>query len=114
MVWAVAAGTNVPGSPSEVAVEVVDFGLKPVDSSACPMGRLAYGHGMTGHERGAGPLRSRDQIEDVMRRIGMSDRIPEARRVLPEVVDLDKDSDLLLRLGLSLDRIVDEMGGGPW
>lgn len=78
------------------------------------MGRLAYGHGMAGHERGVGPLRSREQIEDVMKRIGMSDRIPEARQVLPEVVDLDRDSDLLLRFGLSLDRIVDEMGGGPW
>ena len=44
----------------------------------------------------------------------MSDRIPEARRVLPEVVDLDRDADLLLRFGLSLDRIVDDMGGGPW
>jgi hypothetical protein len=69
---------------------------------------------MTGHEPGAGPLRSRDQIEDVMRRIGMSDRIPEARRVLPEVVDLDRDGNLLLRFGLTLDRIIDEMGGGPW
>ena len=69
------------------------------------MGRRAYRHGMTGHERGAGSLRSRQQIEDVMRRIGMSDRIPEARRVLPEVVDIDKDSDLLLRLGLSLDQL---------
>jgi len=49
-----------------------------------------------------------------MRRVGMSDRIPEARRVLPEVVDLDRDSDLLLRLGLTIDRIVNEMGGGPW
>ena len=69
---------------------------------------------MTGHERGAGSVRSRAQIEAVMRRVGLADRIPEARRVLPEVVDLDKDSDLLLRLGLTLDRIVNDMGGGPW
>ena len=69
---------------------------------------------MTEHKRGAGSVRSRAQIEAIMRRVGLADRIPEARRVLPETVDIDKDSDLLLRLGLTLDRIVNDMGGGPW
>jgi hypothetical protein len=58
--------------------------------------------------------RRRSDIEAIMRRTGLADGVDEARRTLPEVVDLDRDSDLLLRLGLSLDRIVDQMGGGPW
>lgn len=49
-----------------------------------------------------------------MRRIGLFDQIEEAHRVLPEVVDLDRDSQLLLGLGLSIDRIADELGAGPW
>ena len=59
-------------------------------------------------------VRSRDQIERIMRRIGRADQIPAARKVLPEVVDLDRDANLLQQFGLSLDRIVDELGGGPW
>jgi hypothetical protein len=58
--------------------------------------------------------RTRTQIEQVMRRIGLSDRIEEAQRVLPEVVDLDRDARLLLGLGLSIDRIADDLGAGPW
>ncbi len=58
--------------------------------------------------------RTRTQIEHVMRRIGLSDRIEEAHRLLPEVVDLDRDALLLLGLGLSIDRIADELGAGPW
>jgi hypothetical protein len=69
---------------------------------------------MTGQERGPGTLRSREQVEDIMRRVGMADRIPEAREILPEEVDLDRDAGLLLKLGLSIDRIVNDMGGGPW
>ena len=58
--------------------------------------------------------RTRTQIERVMRRVGLGDRIAEARRTLPEVVDLDRDASLLLALGLSLDRIADDLGAGPW
>jgi hypothetical protein len=58
--------------------------------------------------------RTRAQIEQAMRRIGLSDRIGEARRVLPEVVDLDRDAVLLLGLGLSIDRLADDLGAGPW
>ncbi len=58
--------------------------------------------------------RSRAQIERVMRRVGLGDRITEARRTLPEVVDLDRDAGLLLTLGLSIDRVADELGAGPW
>jgi hypothetical protein len=69
---------------------------------------------MTGQGRSASRQRSRSEIEAVMRQIGLSDRIGEAREILPEVVDIDRDADLLLRLGLSMDRIVDRLGGSAW
>ncbi len=59
-------------------------------------------------------LRSRDQIERIMRRVGLADRIPAARKALPDVVDLDRDANLLQQFGLSIDRIVNDLGGGPW
>jgi hypothetical protein len=58
--------------------------------------------------------RNRSEIEQVMRRIGLAGRIEEAHRLLPAVVDLDRDAQLLLRLGLSIDRIADDLGAGPW
>jgi carbamate kinase len=58
--------------------------------------------------------RTRAEIEQVMRRTGLSDRIEEAHRQLPEVVDLDRDALLLLQLGLSIDRTADALGAGPW
>ena len=58
--------------------------------------------------------RPRSQIIDLMRRIGLADRVAEAEQVLPEVVDLDRDEQLLHRLGLSLDQIVDGLGGSAW
>lgn len=69
---------------------------------------------MTEPKRTRSTERTRNEIEQVMRRIGLSDRIGEAHRVLPEVVDLDRDALLLLGLGLSMDRIADELGAGPW
>lgn len=59
-------------------------------------------------------LRPRGDIIDIMRRIGLGDRVAEAQQILPEVVDIDRDEQLLSRLGLSLDRIVDELGGSAW
>ena len=49
-----------------------------------------------------------------MRRVGLADRIGEARDLLPEVVDLDRDRPLLIQLGLSIDRIANDLGAGPW
>jgi hypothetical protein len=69
---------------------------------------------MTEPRRTRSSERTRCQIEQVMRQIGLSGRIEEARRLLPEVVDLDRDAQLLLRLGLSIDRIADGLGAGPW
>ena len=59
-------------------------------------------------------LRQRGQIITVMRRVGLGDRVAEAQQTLPEVIDLDRDEQLLYRLGLSLDRIVDRLGGSAW
>ena len=57
-------------------------------------------------------LRSKRSILDVMRRAGMIDRVSEAEHRLPDPVDLDTDSDLSLRLGLSIGSLVDRLGGG--
>ena len=59
-------------------------------------------------------LRRRGEIITVMRRVGLGDRVAEAQQTLPEVIDLDRDEQLLYRLGLSLDRIVDRLGGSAW
>jgi carbamate kinase len=72
------------------------------------------GPGLTEPKRLRPNERTRTQVEQVMRRIGLSDRIAEAHRMLPEVVDLDRDGQLLSGLGLSMDRIVDGLGAGPW
>jgi hypothetical protein len=59
-------------------------------------------------------LRRRGEIITVMRRVGLGDRVAEAQQTLPEVIDLDRDEQLLYRLGLSMDRIVDRLGGSAW
>ena len=59
-------------------------------------------------------LRPRGEIIDIMRRVGLGDQVAEAQQILPDVVDLDRDEQLLYRLGLSLDRIVDGLGGSAW
>jgi hypothetical protein len=59
-------------------------------------------------------LRQRGEVISVMRRVGLGDRVAEAQQTLPEVIDLDRDEQLLYRLGLSLDRIVDRLGGSAW
>ena len=59
-------------------------------------------------------LRRRGQIITVMRRVGLGDRVAEAHQTLPEVIDLDRDEQLLHRLGLSMDRIVDRLRGSAW
>lgn len=57
---------------------------------------------------------SKQTVIDLMRQIGLQDRIPEAQRILPDQVDPDSDGPKLASLGMSLDRVVDELGGGPW
>jgi hypothetical protein len=59
-------------------------------------------------------LRQRGEVIRVMRRVGLGDRVAEALQTVPEVIDLDRDEQLLHRLGLSLDRIVDRLGSSAW
>jgi hypothetical protein len=54
------------------------------------------------------------QVIAIMRRLGMEDKIDRANRELPDVIDLERDSNKLRQLGLSLDTIVNELGGSPW
>jgi hypothetical protein len=55
--------------------------------------------------------RAKADVLGLMRRLGMQDRIAEAEATLPEVVDLRRDADLLTRLGLGPDAVVDRLGG---
>jgi hypothetical protein len=59
-------------------------------------------------------MRSRSEVLAIMRRVGMGDRIAEAQQRLPEVVDLTRDDPLLYDLGLTLDQLVNRLGGSPW
>lgn len=59
------------------------------------------------------PAPSKADVIAMMRRLGMHDRIDEARRDLPERIDLDRDGDKLRALGLGVDSIVNELGGSP-
>jgi hypothetical protein len=54
------------------------------------------------------------QVVAIMRRLGMEDKIDQALRELPDVIDIDRDGNKLRQLGLGLDTIVDELGGSPW
>jgi hypothetical protein len=58
--------------------------------------------------------RSKQQVLELMRRLGLHDRIEQAERDLPEVVDLRRDGEVLERLGLSVDRAVNGLGGSAW
>ncbi len=55
----------------------------------------------------------KEDILQTMRRIGLHDRVPEAERLLPEVVDIHRDHELLDHLGLSRSGAIDAMGGSP-
>jgi hypothetical protein len=54
------------------------------------------------------------QVVAIMRRLGMEDKIDQALRELPDVIDIDRDANKLRQLGLGLDTVVDELGGSPW
>ncbi len=55
----------------------------------------------------------RAHVLDVMRRVGMHERMAEARRILPDPVDTDRDVQLLQGLGISRDSLIQRMGGSP-
>lgn len=60
------------------------------------------------------PHPTRQQVIEIMRRIGLHDRIPEALQILPDVIDVYRDGELLTRLGLGdQDTIRNKLGGSP-
>jgi hypothetical protein len=54
------------------------------------------------------------QVVAILRRLGMEDKVDQALRELPDVIDIDRDGKKLRELGLGLDTIVNELGGSPW
>jgi hypothetical protein len=56
----------------------------------------------------------REQVLQVMKRVGLDEQVDAARAELPEVVDLDRDDLALQRYGLGVDQLVDRLGGSPW
>jgi hypothetical protein len=58
--------------------------------------------------------RSKQDILALMRRMGRGDQIDEAKRILPDPVDLNRDEHLLARLGMSVDSAFNELGGRPY
>jgi hypothetical protein len=62
--------------------------------------------------RDSGTVLKEDILRN-MRRVGLHDRVPEAERLLPDVVDLRRDHEVLDQLGLSRTGMIDAMGGSP-
>jgi hypothetical protein len=60
-------------------------------------------------------LREKQEVLAVMRRLGMADKVEEAEALLPDVVDLDRDWELFLTLGIDLnvDTLKNRLGGSP-
>jgi CBS-domain-containing membrane protein len=62
----------------------------------------------------AGRTVSHIQARPVLRRVGLTaDDIDQILHELPDPFDVDSDGQTLQRLGLTLDRLVDLMGGSP-
>jgi hypothetical protein len=55
--------------------------------------------------------RAKSDVLDLMRRVGLADRVAEAEATLPDVVDLRRHADLLAHLGLGPDALADRLGG---
>jgi hypothetical protein len=60
-------------------------------------------------------LREKERVLAVMRRLGMADKVEQAEALLPDVVDLDRDRELFLRLGIDInvDTLINRLGGSP-
>ena len=60
------------------------------------------------------PPRSHEEAERVLRRAGYSDEfIREVLSQLPDPIDLERDQQILTRYGLSVERLMDRLGGSP-
>jgi hypothetical protein len=55
----------------------------------------------------------RQEVLRVLRRAGMTDSADTLALVLPEIVDLDRDGELLARYGISHDDLISRLGGSP-
>jgi hypothetical protein len=56
----------------------------------------------------------KEKILTLMRRLGLGDKVEQAKRELPEEVDLDRHADQLRAFGLGIDSVVDQLGGSAW
>jgi hypothetical protein len=54
---------------------------------------------------------AREEVLRVLRRAGMTESAEALVPVLPEVVDLDRDAELLARYGVTHDRLISRLGG---
>lgn len=58
--------------------------------------------------------RPRAEVVALLRHVGYDvDLVTEVEQALPDPVDLDEHADVLLRHGLSRERLEDELGGSP-
>jgi hypothetical protein len=59
-------------------------------------------------------MRAKDSVLRTLSRLGIAHETIEAlRRELPDPVDIDRDGNLLLAHGITLDRLIDRRGGSP-
>jgi hypothetical protein len=56
---------------------------------------------------------SRQQVIDLLNRLGHTQLAEEASRVLPDPVDLDQLSAWAMQHGLTHDDLISQMGGSP-
>ena len=56
---------------------------------------------------------SRQQVVDLLRRLGHAELADQASRVLPDPVDLDRLAAWCMQHGVSHDDLISQMGGSP-
>jgi hypothetical protein len=55
-----------------------------------------------------------DEVKAILRRVGYSpEQIEDVLREFPDPIDIDHSRDALLRHGISLGGLMDQMGGSP-
>jgi hypothetical protein len=56
---------------------------------------------------------ARQDVVDMLRRTGLPELAEEALRILPDPVDLDFAAEVLQSYGVTIDDLIDRMGGSP-
>jgi len=56
---------------------------------------------------------ARQDVVDMLRRTGLPELAEEALRVLPDPVDMDFAAEVLQSYGVTVDDLIDRMGGSP-